>query len=188
MRLAFIRIDNKASGSFWSRGETGMPGKFTRMSKKSKPMPRIRHRPRASSTSFSGNCGAKFGRKLKNLSETTADDTDNAGEETPATRSSSGVAEGPAATRFSLQGRSALRKQLSILSFIAAEVALGGNVRVGHATVRVDDSNCLSVNLGAASRLVLVLIAAHVEIERNARSVVVVRIKNPERSPLTIHR
>jgi hypothetical protein len=32
---------------------------------------------RASSTSFSGNCGAKFGRKLKNLSETTADDTDN---------------------------------------------------------------------------------------------------------------
>jgi len=28
------------------------------------------NRPRASSTSFSGNCRAKFGRKLKNLSET----------------------------------------------------------------------------------------------------------------------
>jgi len=28
------------------------------------------NRPRGSSTSFSGNCRAKFGRKLKNLSET----------------------------------------------------------------------------------------------------------------------
>ena len=86
-----------------------------------------------------------------------------------ATRPSRVLATGPAATGFSLQGRSALRIRLGIVSLIAAEVALGGNVRVGHATVRVDDSNCLSVNLGAASRLVLVLIAAHVEIERNAR-------------------
>src|SRR5437773_3263516 len=46
-------------------------------------MPDTWHRSRASSTSFSGNCRAKFGRKLKNLSETTADDTDNADEETP---------------------------------------------------------------------------------------------------------
>ena len=103
------------------------------------------------------------------------------------TRPSSGVGEGPAATGFLLQGRSALRIQLGIVALIGAEVALGGNVRVGHATVRVDHSNCLSVNLGAASRLVLVLIAAHVEIERNARGVVAVRISNPERSPLTIH-
>ncbi len=131
-------------------------------------MPCIRHRPRAFSTSFSGNCGAKFGKKLKNLSETTTDDTDNADEETPGSTPSSGVGEGAAATGFSLQGRSALRIQLGIVSLIAAQVALGGNVRVGHATVRVDDSNCLSVNFGAASRLVLVLIAAHVEIERNA--------------------
>jgi len=97
-------------------------------------------------------------------------------------RPSSGVGEGPAATGFSLQGRSALRIQLGIVSLIAAEVALVGNIPVGYATVRVDESNCLSVNLGAASRRVLVLIAAHVEIERNARGV----INNPERSPLTI--
>jgi hypothetical protein len=36
---------------------------------------------------------------------------------------------------------------------------------------------CLPVNLGAASRLVLVLIAAHVEIERNARGVVAMRVR-----------
>jgi hypothetical protein len=84
-----------------------MPRKFTGMSKKSKQMPCIRHRPRASSTSFSGNCGAKFGRKLKNLSETTADDTDN--------------------------------NTIRHFSLIAAEVVLGRNVRIGHATIRVDD-------------------------------------------------
>jgi hypothetical protein len=49
-------------------------------------------------------------------------------------RPSSGIGEGPAATGFSLQGRSALRIQLGIVSLIAAEVALGGNVRLGHAT------------------------------------------------------
>jgi hypothetical protein len=36
---------------------------------------------------------------------------------------------------------------------------------------------CLPVNLGAASRLVLVLIAAHVEIERNTRGVVAMRVR-----------
>jgi len=44
------------------------------ISKNAKQMPCIPHRFRASSTSFFGNCGAKFRRKLKNLSETTADD------------------------------------------------------------------------------------------------------------------
>jgi hypothetical protein len=36
---------------------------------------------------------------------------------------------------------------------------------------------CLPVNLGVASRLVLVLIATHVEIERNARGVVAMRFR-----------
>jgi hypothetical protein len=36
---------------------------------------------------------------------------------------------------------------------------------------------CLPVSLGTASRLVLVLIAAHVEIERNARGVVAMRVR-----------
>jgi hypothetical protein len=53
------------------------------------------------------------------------------------------LAKCPASTGFTLQGRSALRIQLGIVSLITAEVALGGNIRVGHAAVRVDDSNCL---------------------------------------------
>jgi hypothetical protein len=51
-------------------------------------MPCIRHRSRASSTFFSGNWRAKFGRKLKNLLETGADGTDNVDEETPGARPS----------------------------------------------------------------------------------------------------
>jgi hypothetical protein len=69
-----------------------MPEKFMGMSKKSKRMPCIRHRPRASSTSFSGNWRAKF-REFKNLSETTADEMDNADEETPGSTPVSGVGE-----------------------------------------------------------------------------------------------
>src|SRR5262249_115952 len=110
MQLTFIHIDNTASGSFRSRVETGMPGKLVGMSKNSKPMPCIRHRSRASSTSFSGNCGAKFGRKLTNLSETTADDTDNADEENSGEHARPRVlAKCPVSTGFSLQGRSASR-------------------------------------------------------------------------------
>src|SRR5215475_4956581 len=82
MRLAFIRIDNEASGSFRIRTKTEMPETPCEYQKNSKPMPFVRHRSRASSLSFSGNCRAKFGRKLTNLSETTADDVDNA-EKTP---------------------------------------------------------------------------------------------------------
>src|SRR5215510_171588 len=82
MRSALIRIDNKACASFRSRTKTEMPESPCEYQKNSKPIPCVRHRSHASSLSFSGNCRAKFGRKLTNLSETTADDTDNA-EETP---------------------------------------------------------------------------------------------------------
>jgi hypothetical protein len=68
---------------------------------------------------------------------------DNADEETPGSTPVSGVGEVYRPTGFSLQGKSALRIQLGIVSLITAKVALGGNVRVGHAVVRVDDSNCL---------------------------------------------
>jgi hypothetical protein len=112
-----------------------MPGKFTGMPRSQNGCHVSGIGPRASSTSFSGNCGAKFGRKLKNLSETTTDDRIMRMKKLRGARPSSGVGEGHAATGFSLQGRSALRIQLGIVSFIAADVALGGNVRVGHATV-----------------------------------------------------
>jgi hypothetical protein len=93
-------------------------------------------------------------------------------------RPSSGIGEGPAATGFSLQGRSALRIQLG---HRLPHRRRGCARRKRPSRTRDPSASmtaiCLPVNLGAASRLVLVLIAAHVEIERNARGVVAMRVR-----------
>jgi hypothetical protein len=69
--------------------------------------------PRASSPSFSGNCRAKFGRKLKNLSETTADDTDNADEETPGSAPQTPSTFHPRAQRNAFRHRDARQQSRS---------------------------------------------------------------------------
>jgi hypothetical protein len=90
------------------------------ISKNSKPMPCIRHRSRASSPSYYENCRPKFGRKLTNLSETTADDTDNAGEDTPRNAPVSGVGKGVPLTRKASGITERVASRLSGLTGVSA--------------------------------------------------------------------
>jgi hypothetical protein len=142
------------------------------MSKTSKQMPCIRHRSRASSTSFSGKCRAKFGRKLKNLSETTADDKDNAGEDTPRNAPAWGVDEGVPPPRSTYaQGFWITERVASRLSGLTGVSAIFWRLSVANRRFKFKKRSQL-------------FLRSHNE----TFSVVAVRVSNPDRSPVGINR